>query len=213
MNRTTAGRRRKFARILDILEYLTAGGVLFMFAFFMLILKDVQMTALEFVTFMMAAAIWFTVLLSLYPIKHNRIMVGINLEMLEEMRRARPKPLVIADIERAPNKYGYRIVVKNKGRESARDIKVRYCISEVQESKPSGKRRATLVQVVDSLWAGIEVMPLGLGETQKFGSSLITHSKGDRLGPLYFKFEVTYSDGEESYKDTYRVDAGGIGWE
>ena len=219
MRRAVAKGRRKIS-VLDIV--LTFWGVILVILFLLFVnaATKIPMDSLTLVTFMMATAIWITAMISFISTFQTRGMLGINQQMLEEMRRSRPKPLVVANIESAPSGHGHLIVVKNKGRETARDIKVRYCLGKMQESKPSGKR-ATILQPVESPWAEIEVMPLGPGETQKFESGLTggmftvsgRFTGGGMFGPFqYFKFEITYSDGVESYKETYRVDASEIEW-
>lgn len=206
MNSTTAGRKRRITRISDIMDVILVSVVAILFIYFVFLLSDLPMNIMEATTFMMAVAIWLAVMLSFRSISQTRKMLRINWQMLEEMRKTRPKPLVVASVERAPRDNGYYVVVKNKGRESARDIKVHYCRSEMQVKKPSGTG-PTIVEMVDSPWAEKEVMPLGPGDDQKFKFTLMP------TDPFiaHFKFEVTYSDGVKSYKEPYQTDVSELG--
>lgn len=159
-----------------------------------------------FATSIMALAIVATAGILLVSIRQNLHMLTLNQRMIDEMRRGRPKPLVVAHIKRASTGPGYRLVVENKGRESAHGIKVRYCQSEIPENIPEGVVHDES-KLVDSPWVKIKVMPLGLGDKQEF-------EFGRTISPRiwYFKFAVTFSDGVETRTDTYQQDADEIEW-
>lgn len=226
MNQAIAGRRRKITRrISDIIEIILAVSVVSIFLLFVFTLRDMPMNVLEFVTSMMAAAIWLTALLSLKSLSQNRSMLRINRQMVEEMRKSRPQPSITTYIEKStrpaasiPFSKGnrsishsgetYDLVIKNVGREFARDIKVDYCTREIPESKPGEKPIAyDESQLVDSLPEGIDyIRPLGPGDDYRVDFDFITDPK-----IRYIKIiKITYSDGVESYQTgPYMLDTWG----
>ncbi len=218
MNNTGAGRIPKIINLLDILTIIIVGIFLIIFIYFG---KKVPMDALTFVTFMMAVAIWITAMLSFHSNLQTRDMLRLNWQMLEEMRKSRPRPLVTADLEKSnrptpsiafskvkrsiyPSGKTYDLVIKNVGREFARDINVIYCTREIPEPKPGEKPKAyDESELVDSLSIGLKVRPLGPGKDQKFNFDFITSPK-----ILYIKIiKITYSDGVETYQEgPYEID-------
>lgn len=178
-----------------------------------------------FATSIMALAIVATAGISLVSIRQNLHMLTLNQRMIEEMRRSRPQPSITAHIEKStrpaasiPFSKGnrsishsgetYDLVVKNVGREFARDIKVDYCTREIPESKPGEKPRAyDESQLVDSCSIGItSIRPLGPGDDYRANFDFITDPK-----IRYIKIiKITYSDGVESYQTgPYRLDTWG----
>jgi hypothetical protein len=191
------------------------------FVCFILVIGNLPMNALTFVTFMMAVAMWFTTMLSLNSISQTYDMLKINQRTLEEMRRSRPKPSITAYIEKStrpaasiPFSRGgrsisrtgetYDLVVKNIGRDFARDIHVLYCISEMPNHKPGKKLKAyDESQLVDSLPIGIDIRPLGPGDEYRVDFDFITDPKIWHIKII----KITYSDGVESYQaGPYRLD-------
>ncbi|MBA7506166.1 hypothetical protein ES706_04846 [subsurface metagenome] len=138
-----------------------------------------------------------------------------NKRMLKEMRRSRPRPSITAYIEKStrpaasiPFSKGnrsishsgetYDLIVKNIGREFARDIKVDYCTREIPESKLGEEPRAyDESQLVDSLPIGItSIRPLAPEDHFELPFDFITDPK-----IRYIKIiRITYSDGVESYE-------------